>query len=249
MQSTHESIYMPENITLFEAIYGKNLISLGGLDAVGNMFSDLNLSGLTALDIGFGLGGVAFYLAKTYHIKVAGVEVHSWMAKYAEAHAPRDIASRLKFDVYNQAGEIPFAAASFDLAYSKGVLNHVRDKDNLFRQINKLLKIDGLFVIADWIYAEPNIADSSPLISETQASYLQILEKTGFVDIKFRDDSIIFLSYINKLLENITMNQEYIEKQYGAEIFSIIQHDHQKLIEEINHKHKLAIRIIAKKSR
>jgi len=33
MQSTSDSIYTPENIPLDEALYGKHLISLGGLGA------------------------------------------------------------------------------------------------------------------------------------------------------------------------------------------------------------------------
>ncbi len=242
-----DPIYKPENILLFEAIYGENLISLGGLDAVDNMFSDLDLTGLKLLDIGFGLGGVAFYLAKTYQIEVAGIEIHSWMVKYAKAHAPKDIAPHLKFAIYNQAGEIPFKAASFDLVYSKGVLNHVREKSNLFRQVNKVLKTNGLLVIADWIYPEIIMDDSTPLVNETQKSYQQVLEKTGFKDINFRDDNMIFLNYVKKLLENITVRREYIEKEYDAEIFSTIRGDHQKLIDEINHKRKFAVRIIAKK--
>lgn len=248
MTTIPDPIYRIENVSLFEAIYGKNLISLGGLDAVDNMFSDLNLRELKVLDIGFGLGGVAFYLANTYQIEVAGVEVHSWMVDYAQRHAPKNIASQLKFAVYDQAGKIPFKAASFDLVYSKGVLNHVRDKDKLFRQINKMLKPDGLFVIADWIYPEAASDASGPLVNETQQSYQEILEKTGFKDISFRDDSIIFLGYVKKLLENLISSRESIEKEYGAEIFSTIWHDHQKLIEDINNKLKFAVRIIAKKT-
>jgi ubiquinone/menaquinone biosynthesis C-methylase UbiE len=247
MQPTPDPIYRPENVPLFDAIYGKNLISLGGLDAIDNMFSDIDLRGLKVLDIGFGLGGVVFYLAKKYQIGIAGVEVHNWMANYAESHAPKDILHLLEFAIYNQAGDIPFKAASFDLVYSKGVLNHVRDKNHLFRQINKVLKTDRLFVIADWIYPDTTIDDSSPLVNETQGSYQQILEKTGFIDINFRDDSKVFLSYVKKLLENISARREYIENKFGKEIFSEIWHDHQKLIDDINRKCKFAIRIKARK--
>jgi phosphoethanolamine N-methyltransferase len=55
--------YRADNIPLFEALYGKHLISLGGLSAIDSMFADLPLHNKKALDIGFGLGGVAFYLA------------------------------------------------------------------------------------------------------------------------------------------------------------------------------------------
>jgi ubiquinone/menaquinone biosynthesis C-methylase UbiE len=247
MSPKPDPIYQEKNAPLFEAIYGKNLISLGGLDAVDNMFSDLDLMGLKVLDLGFGLGGVAFYLAKKYQIEVAGIEVHPWMVKWAEAHAPKDIIPLLTFAVYNEAGEIPFKTASFDLVYSKGVLNHVRDKDNLFLHINKLLKQDGLFVIADWICLESGTKDSGPLVNETQASYQHVLEKTGFTDIRFRDDSMIFLGYVKKLLETLLSNKETIEQEYGKEIFSVIWNDHQKLVEDINQKRKFAVRIVANK--
>src|SRR6266540_3118625 len=98
-----------------------------------------------------------------------------------------------------QTGNIPFNTALFDLAYSKGVLNHVRDKNNLFCEINRVLKPNGLFVIADWIYFEATSDDSSPLVNETQETYSKILQATGFRDIHFRDDSHIFLGYVKKL--------------------------------------------------
>lgn len=248
MQTESETIYKPENIPLFEAIYGKNLISLGGLDAIDNMFSDLSIKGLKALDIGFGLGGMAFYLAKMYQMEIAGVEIHHWMVEYAESHIPKDLHSLLKFTIYNQAGDIPFEAGSFDLVYSKGVLNHVHNKDNLFNQINTMLKIDGLFVIADWIHLNPVRDNLSHLTRETKDSYTESLKKAGFIDVKFRDDSLVFLQYIKNLLENIALKKEFIEKCYGKEIFLTILHEHQKLIDEINHKNKFATRIIAKKN-
>lgn len=248
MQSTSDPIYKLDKVLLFEAIYGKNLISLGSLDAIDNMFSDIDLSGLKALDIGFGLGGVAFYLANKYQIEVTGVEIHNWMVEYAKAHAPRDIAHLLKFATYNEAGEIPFKSASFDLVYSKGVLNHVRDKDSLFREINRVIKTNGLIVIADWIYPETNVTDdSSLLVNETQETYHRVLEKTGFIAIDFRNDSKIFVGFVKKLLENITKCKEFIEKEFGIEIFSEILNDHQKLIDDINHKRKFAVRIKAQK--
>jgi len=247
MPQTFDPSYKLENVPLYEAIYGKNLISLGGFDAVENMFSDLNIKGLKALDLGFGLGGVAFYLAKSHEMKVTGIEVHPWMAKYAQTHVPKDVAHPLNFEIYNEAGKMPFKAASFDILYSKGVLNHVRDKEILFHKVNAVLKPSGLFVIADWIYPQATQDPSGFLVNETQESYQQVLEKTGFKDISFRDDSTIFLTYVKKLLENITEHREYIEKEYGTECFSTIWQDHQTLADNISNKRKIATRITAKK--
>lgn len=239
--------YHPDEIPLFEIIYGKNLISLGKLAAVDNMFSDLTIKGLTALDLGFGLGGVAFYLAEKYQMNIAGIEVNPWMVQYANEHIPKNVASALKFDVYNSQGELPYQPETFDLVYSKGVLNHISDKASLFYQINTVLKTNGLFVIADWIYSKKSSDPIVPLVCETKESYESILTKTGFKEIDFRDDSKLFLQYVKELLKTLTKHQEFIKKKYGEEFFLIMQQQHEELIEKIKQHQKMAVRIVAKK--
>ncbi len=239
--------YVPENIFLYEKLYGENLISLGGYEAVDNMFSALNITGFKALDVGFGLGGMAFFLAKKYQMKISGVEIRTWMVEHAQKQTPKDIFDKLDFKTYNEEGKIPFKNNSFNLVYSKGVLNHVQDKEKLFLQIHQKLKNNGLLVILDWIYPENARHHQSSLVKETKETYQTILEKTGFSDINFRDDSLIFMSYVQKLLKKININRKFIESTYGTEIFSTILHDHQELMEDIIHHRKFSMRILAKK--
>jgi ubiquinone/menaquinone biosynthesis C-methylase UbiE len=242
-----DNIYQPANVALFEAIYGKNLISLGGVAAIDNMFSDIDLNKIKkVVDIGFGLGGVAFYLAEKYLFEISGIEIHPWMAEYATSHAPTKIVHKLQFMVYNQAGEIPLPLTEFDLAYSKGVFNHVQNKEKLLGKIHQLLKPQGLLVIADWIYPEVSIADENGLIHETKSSYEAVLNKAGFQNIEFRNDSEQFSIYVKDLLHNITIRQKYIEDNFGTTIFSTIKNDHQKLLSELQKKQKFAIGITAK---
>lgn len=237
--------YIPKNIPLFEALYGKHLISLGGTAAIDNMFSDLNINGLTALDLGFGLGGVAFYLAEKYGMKITGVEVHAWMAQHANSCVSKELVSQLKFTTYNSQNELPFKLNSFDMVYSKGVLNHIHNKENLFNQINTILKPNGLFVIADWIF--PKFDNSEILICETRESYEKILKNTGFNTINFRDDSKLFLNHVELFLENLAKQQTFIENEYGKEIYATVLQEHLKLIDNIKHQDKYAVRILAKK--
>jgi SAM-dependent methyltransferase len=240
--------YQPDSIPLFEALYGKNLISLGGLAAIDNMFSDLKIEGLKALDIGFGLGGVAFYLAEKYKMRATGIEIHPWMIQHANDHKPTDLSDFLEFNTYNDAGELPYKPETFDLVYSKGVLNHVADKGSLFRQINSVLKLSGLFVIADWIYPETTTESLAPLVCETKESYEMTLIGAGFSEISFRDDSKSFLSYAKELLKNLADNRDFIEQKYGEELFLIIQKQHEELIEKIQQHQKIATRIVGKKA-
>ncbi|MBA3661703.1 MAG: methyltransferase domain-containing protein [Gammaproteobacteria bacterium] len=240
--------YHPEHVPLFEAIYGKNLISLGGLTAIDNMFSDLNIRGLKALDLGFGLGGVAFYLAEKYQMNIAGIEMYTWMVQYAKSHAPSTLSNSLEFNTYDSFGNFPYEPETFELVYSKGVLNHVADKVSLFKQINSVLKSNGLFVIADWIFLETTNGSSAPVVCETKESYEQVLLDTGFSEISFRDDSELFLNYAKELLTRLSNNQSLIKQKYGEELFLIIQKQHEELIEKIQQHQKIATRIVTKKA-
>jgi len=245
--STHFDPYCPENIPLFEALYGENLISLGGTTAIDHMLSGLDVTGLNALDLGFGLGGVAFYLAKNYSMKITGIEVYTWMVEHAKIHQPKDLTDSLSFDTYLADGTFPFHAQTFDLVYSKGVLNHVANKNALFHQVNHVLKPHGLFVIADWIFPETTTDVSPALVCETKTSYQKVLSDNGFDTITFRDDSQEFLAYAHQILANLTKHQILIEQQYDKSLFSIIWQQHEELIQKINQHQKYAVRIVAKK--
>lgn len=245
--STEDDPYKPVNVPLYESIYGKNLISLGGLAAIDNMFSDLNLTELTVLDLGFGLGGVAFYLAEKFQMNIFGIEIHPWMVQYAKDHTPKNLSSQLEFDTYDEDGKLPCKSETFDMVYSKGVLNHVPYKENLFHQVNAVLKPGGLFVIADWIFPEIISDSTTPLVCETKESYQQILHTCGFNEIKFRDDSKLFLGYTKELLLKLFGNEEFIKHQYGQKLFSILQQQHEELIVKIQQQQKSAVRIVAKK--
>lgn len=240
--------YQPDNIPLFEAMYGEGLISLGGLIAIDNMFSDLSIENLSALDLGFGLGGIAYYLAEKYKMEVTGVEIHPWMVQYANHKKPLAISNQLEFTTYDETGKLPFQSATFDLVYSKGVLNHVTDKLSLFKQVNCVLKPGGLFVIADWIYPDDSAETTVPLVCETKTSYEQALIDAGFHKISFRDDSASFLIYVKTLLSNLAHHHDFIKLNYGEKLFLAIRKQHEELIEKIKNHKKTAVRIVAKKA-
>lgn len=247
MTASNFNPYLPQNAPLFEAVYGRNLISLGGTTSIDNMFSGLNIKGLNALDIGFGMGGVAYYLAEKYQATVSGVEVHRWMVEHATKHSPKICAGMLKFIHYDR--NLPFASGTFDLVYSKGVFNHIAKKEELFLEINEVMKPGGLFVIADWIYPHNVIDSTTPLVCESKETYETVLRDAGFENIEFRDDSKIFLGYINSFLNKLTRSRKQIETQYSKELFNGMRHNHEELIEKINRKEKFAVRITANKKR
>lgn len=138
-------------------------------------------------------------------------------------------------------------ADSFNVVYSKGVLNHVLDKIALFKQIKALLKSNGLFVVADWIYPIAVNHAKSGLVQETQATYQSVLENAGFSSIHFRDDSKIFEAYVKVFIQNLEGNRHFITKNYGQMIFDQTRDDHYELLRALYNRQKMAVRIIAKK--
>ena len=120
-----DDTYTEENVPLFEAIYGKGLISLGGFEAINNMFLDIDLKDKTILDVGSGIGGMAYHLAQKYHCQVVGLELREWMADYSRRHAPQEIRDHLQFTSYLPDGSIPLKDHSIDIVCSKGVLTNV----------------------------------------------------------------------------------------------------------------------------
>lgn len=241
-------VYVPESVPLFEALYGKNLISLGGLPAVDRLFSTTSLTiDDTLLDIGFGLGGATFHIADKYNAKVFGVEIHPWMVEHARAHTPQKSRHLLHFSTYTPNGKLPFNEAQFSLAYSKGVLNHVHDKAPLLNEVYRVLKPSALFIIADWIHPTSSADPDFPLIQESKHTYTEQLEKAGFTEICFIDENAHFYQYTKTLLENLQIHEELIKTEFGEDTFTAIQEQHKKLLVDIENSCKSAVKITVKK--
>jgi SAM-dependent methyltransferase len=237
--------YEPQNVALFEALYGKHLISLGGFAAVDAMFAGVAIEGCKALDVGFGLGGVAYYLAERYAMDISGVEIHPWMASYAREHAPTNLTYPLNFQCYQADGTLPFEVNSFDVVYSKGVLNHVHHKIPLFQQLYACLKENGVFVIADWIYPEKPLDNTGPLICETEASYREALHQAGFKKLEFDDSNVLFITYVQAFLNNLEVKRDEIATAFGEETYTSIQSEHEALLGKLMRNTKIAVRILA----
>ncbi len=70
-----DDIYIEVNVPIFEAIYGKGLISLGGFEAIDNMFLNIDLKNKTILDVGSGLGGMAYHLAEQRNLSNQAISI------------------------------------------------------------------------------------------------------------------------------------------------------------------------------
>jgi len=223
--------YSKEYCLLLEATYGSSMMSEGGSEAINRMFrKEGDLQGKVLLDIGFGLGGVDFYLAKERQANVFGVEINPWMVEEATRRTPFLLKNQVHFSEYHPDNCLPFSDGEFDIVFSKGVLTHLNNKDYLFKEVYRVLKKGGVFIIDDWLSpVEGQWGESLTkmcqkekltLYAETESNYQKILEGCGFGDINIRSENDNYYQYnmdiINRLhqekeiLSNKILNQDLI---------------------------------------
>lgn len=250
-----DNIYTLDNVPLFEAIYGEGLISLGGYTAVDRMLQGLNLSGKNVLDVGSGIGGTAFHIAKAFDCQVTGLEIHEWMKQYAKEKTPANLQNKVNFAVYRPNGPISLPKQHFDLIYSKGVLTNVDQKQSLFAQLYQLLARTGQVCFIDWLVpntcqpekAKLPLGDDS--YKENANSYAQILSSIGFENVHIEDRTEEYLQYVKKLDERLT-SDEHI-KAYASilpnELRQKIIQSNIALQQSIECGNQLSARILATK--
>jgi sarcosine/dimethylglycine N-methyltransferase len=104
-------------------------------------------AGESLLDIGSGIGGPARWIAMQYGCTVTGVDVTAAFCEAARAlNAACGVADRVRI-VDGTALALPFPDASFDRAYSHGVLMSIADKVGVYREACRVLKPGGRLVV------------------------------------------------------------------------------------------------------
>lgn len=213
--SNLEEEYTPKYCLQLEEAYGKGLMSEGGVEGIEHMFDQIQLKDKTALDIGSGLGGVAFYLSEKYGTQITGLEVNSWMLAEAEKRTPNSLKSKVHFLLSTGNTNWPLPKDKYDLVYSKGVLTHVDEngKNGMFKECHRLLKNEGLFVVTDWLSSDnktwgKNIKKliglgNLVLYPESEAGYLDLFKKNGFKIVSVRDDSPAYLKYNQEIIDRL----------------------------------------------
>jgi len=79
-----ENQYTEEGIRRYEFIFGTTFVSTGGQETTAEFVKSLNLEpGHRLLDVGCGIGGSAFHIARTYGTRVHGVDLSSNMVSMA----------------------------------------------------------------------------------------------------------------------------------------------------------------------
>ncbi|WP_165232183.1 methyltransferase domain-containing protein [Aquisphaera insulae] len=199
--------YSRSSILRYEKIFGRDYISTGGHETTENLCNRLGGSlrpGVRVLDVGSGIGGAAFHLARAYGAKVTGVDLAEEMVTIA---VDRTEELGMKEEVNFILGDVLETSfpEKFDVIWSRDALMHVPDKKRLFACLYGLLADGGRIVITDYARGKtPASPEFEAYITKTGYSVLEpeqygkLLEGAGFVDVIADDATATFVDILGR---------------------------------------------------
>jgi ubiquinone/menaquinone biosynthesis C-methylase UbiE len=106
-------------------------------------------SGVDVLDVGCGVGSIALDLAPAVAPgRVVGIDADSEQIGQAKRSAAERAIENVEFFT-SSVYELPFADASFDVAYANAVLMYVRDQVRALAEMRRVLRLAGLAAVID----------------------------------------------------------------------------------------------------
>uniref|UniRef100_A0A8C2G4Z3 phosphoethanolamine N-methyltransferase n=1 Tax=Cyprinus carpio TaxID=7962 RepID=A0A8C2G4Z3_CYPCA len=212
--------YTRRGILRYEKMFGSGYVSTGGISTTKEFVDMLNLTaGQKVLDVGCGIGGGDFYMAKTFGVEVLGMDLSSNMVEIAMERAVKEKLPLVQFEV-SDATKRKFPDSTFDVVYSRDTILHIRDKLDLFRKFYSWLKPGGKLLISDYCCGEkpwsPAFQDyiiQRGYILYTPQRYGQFLSEVGFSDVHSEDRTEQFIQVIKAELQRAgEMKEEFIQE-------------------------------------
>lgn len=223
--------YTRKGILRYEAIFGRTWVSVGGEATTRQFVAHLDLKpGMKVLDIGCGIGGSAFYMARNYMVDVNGIDLSSNMISIAEDYRKEmepAVKHRTQFYI-EDALSMDYPDNFYDVVYSRDTILHIKEKDELFAKFLQTLKPGGRLLISDYCHGDqPHSNNFKEYVKgrdydlHTVKEYGQILEQAGFKDVQALDKTGMMMDvlkneliYFNKIKPKFVLEFSYEDFHY-----------------------------------
>ncbi|MFN0114781.1 MAG: methyltransferase domain-containing protein [Paracoccaceae bacterium] len=187
-----------------ELIWGEGFMSPGGPTEIARILAGADLTGMTVLDLGSGLGGADMALVRNHGARhVTGADVQPELVEQAAASArARGLSDQISYRLI-QPGLLPFPDAGFDAVFSKDAIIHVGDKAALYAEIFRILRPSGRLFVSDWLKGTGADADAlaaefveaagHPFHMVTLSDIAGIVRGAGFTEVRTEDRGTWYL--------------------------------------------------------
>ncbi len=202
--------YTAESIQLYEAVFGDDFVSPGGYDMAYRLIRQLGLpSGSSVLDVGCGLGGSAFVMAREFDLIVDGIDLSSNMLAIAANKLKEyQLDDRVSFE-HGDCLQLE-TAGKYHAIYSRDVFLHIHDKSRLFAVLYRALKVGGKLLFTDyccgakpWKKAFADYVDDRGYCLRTLTEYSDLICEAGFINVENEDFSERFIEILQNDLQKI----------------------------------------------
>jgi phosphoethanolamine N-methyltransferase len=197
--------YSRTGILRYEKIFGEHYISTGGHATTEDLCARLGSAlrpAVRVLDVGSGIGGAAFHLARAYGAKVTGIDLAEEMDAIARERVVQlgltDSVDFILADVLKTDFPQPF-----DIIWSRDAFMHIPDKARLFSRLYSLMAPGGRLVITDYARGKtPGSPEFERYIENTGYSviepekYGEVLRGAGFVNVVVDDSTAKFIEIL-----------------------------------------------------
>ena len=188
---SHDDEYDDNMVGMLELIWGEGYMAPGGAGNVAKLLEGTDPGGKRVLDIGCGIGGPAFEMARAHKAEVVGIDLEQPLIDRAVAAAARHgLQDRCHFQAVDN-GPLPFADESFDIVVSSGALTQTDDKHALLSEARRVLRPGGHMTCYEWLKSDAELSDDMRywLRLEGLTYALQTLQQleTRFLEAGFTD--------------------------------------------------------------
>ena len=195
---THQ--YALDGIRKYEAIYGRHFVSPGGESCARECISRLALKpGDAVLDVGSGLGGSAFLMARECGARVHGIDLSANMVALAKKKCRDEGLEALVTFAEGDCLDLT-DSCSYQAVYSRDVILHIEDKPRLIAILREALVPGGRLLFTDYCRGEGRSSDAfEAYVAErgyhlyTVADYDKCLREAGFVEVQAEDWTARFI--------------------------------------------------------
>jgi len=202
--------YETSSILQYESVYGEDFVSPGGRAMAVELIGQLGLAADSkVLDVGCGLGGSAFVMARDYGLHVDGIDLSKNMLALANAKlVGHGLEDHVKLE-WGDCLELD-RPGYYDAIYSRDVFLHIQDKARLFSVLSNSLRAGGQLLFTDYCCgSKPWAADFASYVEDrgyclhTFADYGELISGGGFEQVVYEDLTDRFIDILESDIETI----------------------------------------------
>ena len=209
--ATVEERYTAAEIRRYEAIFGRHFISPGGLDSTRRFLELVELGPQSCvLDVGCGIGGSAFYMARSFGCQVDGIDLSAEMIRVARERVQEEaLEDKVRF-FEGDCLTFVYPRSNYDLIYSRDVFLHIADKRSVFAILRRQLAPAGRLLFTDYIRGPAAASDEFRAYVDKYGyslerldSYQELLTESGLAVLRAEDLTGLFLEILQRELAGL----------------------------------------------